>query len=67
MAEQTATGVIADGRVIHTPSGPCRPGDVFEAEPAEVQRLRRLGYLVDPRRVIIDGPRGVKLVVKKTT
>ena len=41
MSEKTS-GVVADGRTIHTRSGARRPGETFTAEPAEIARLMQV-------------------------
>ena len=64
MAEQTATGVVADGHTIHGSGRAYRSGEQFTASAAEIEWLTRSGFLADPRRRVVVRPDGVRLAYK---
>jgi hypothetical protein len=67
MGERTVTATVSDDRTIHGPNNQkFGPGDEFVGPVTEVRRLRALGYLVDPRRMVVPhgAQRGALLVIR---
>lgn len=46
-------GTVARGHTVVTEHGTFKPGETVELEAKEIERLRRIGALVDPNRVFL--------------
>ncbi len=62
--EQVSSGVVADGRTIHSPGRRYYPGETFTASPDEIARLTALGYLRSSRHKLVEKPDGTKLLFR---